>query len=242
MACVAILLGVKNWDVFRQNIPEPDIQIVKECHLITAAGSKGRFVLPDSTVVWLNGGSRLVYPEKFSEVNRLVSIEGCGYFDVIPDEERPFIVQAGDVKLEVVGTSFNISNYTETGIVDVALLTGKVKISVPIHEEDVVMEPDHFYEYRKAEQTGVLREVDSRLYNQWINNKLVFDNRKLDEVFTVLEGWFNRKIHVSREVRQKYGVSFTVRDESIEEVLKGLSKIVPIRYTIEREEIRILPR
>ncbi|MCD8178309.1 MAG: DUF4974 domain-containing protein [Tannerellaceae bacterium] len=142
----------------------------------------------------------------------------------------------------MVGTSFNISNYTETGIVDVALLTGKVKISVPIHEEDVVIEPDHCYEYRKTEQTGVLKEVDSHLYNQWINNKLVFDNRKLEEVFTVLEGWFNRKIHVSREVKQKQGVSFTVRDESIEEVLKGLSKIVPIRYTIEREEIRILPR
>ncbi|MCD8178308.1 MAG: FecR family protein [Tannerellaceae bacterium] len=89
---MAILLGINSWKVAKQPIPEPQIEIVKECHLITAAGSKGRFVLPDSTVVWLNGGSRLVYPEKFSELNRLVSIEGCGYFDVIPDEERPFIV------------------------------------------------------------------------------------------------------------------------------------------------------
>ena len=74
--------------------------------LLTANGSKGRFVLPDSTVVWLNSNSLLEYPETFSSSAREVSLSGEAYFEVRRNEKLPFRVQAGEMKVEVLGTRF----------------------------------------------------------------------------------------------------------------------------------------
>ena len=75
-------------------------------------GAEYHLVLSDGTRVWMNARSRLVYPVAFGDT-REVELEGEAYFEVTRDENRPFIVHAGQVAVKVLGTEFNVSNYPE---------------------------------------------------------------------------------------------------------------------------------
>ena len=74
--------------------------------------AKTKIVLPDSSTVWLNANARLVYPRSFEDVNRKVSISGEAFFQVRKDKNHPFIVDIGELQVEVLGTSFNVMTDT----------------------------------------------------------------------------------------------------------------------------------
>ena len=116
-AVLLVLFGLYFWLSIEQT--EPKLMVQNQ--LITAKGSKGKFTLPDGTVVWLNSESRLVYPDQFADGKRTVNLVGGAYFEVVKDEKKPFIVKAGDVDVEVLGTSFNISSYPFKDNIETAL-------------------------------------------------------------------------------------------------------------------------
>lgn len=103
-AVLILLLGIGyvigSWQ--EHSIPD----VIVQNQLITAKGSKGRFSLPDGSVVWLNSETKLTYPSQFASDKRLVSLEGEAYFEVAKDTKKPFVVQAGEIEVEVLGTSF----------------------------------------------------------------------------------------------------------------------------------------
>ena len=101
--------------------------ILVQKELITAKGSKGLFTLHDGSIVWLNSESKFVYPEAFSGDERRVQLEGEAYFEVQEDKSKPFIVQAGAINIEVLGTHFNVDSYTSGETIYTALLLEKQK-------------------------------------------------------------------------------------------------------------------
>ena len=86
------------------------------------------YTLPDGSVVALNSNSKLVFPKQFNGDTREVTIEGEAFFDVKPNPEKPFIINAGKAQIKVVGTSFNVSAYPETETLEVVVKTGKVQV------------------------------------------------------------------------------------------------------------------
>ena len=72
------------------------------------AGSKSQIVLPDGTAVWLNSGSKLSYTEDFGKNNRTVYLDGEGFFDVTKNKKIAFEVYAGETRIRVLGTQFNM--------------------------------------------------------------------------------------------------------------------------------------
>ncbi|RYY93322.1 MAG: hypothetical protein EOO11_19915, partial [Chitinophagaceae bacterium] len=74
----------------------------------TRPGSRSRVLLPDSTVVWLNAGSRLTYTEGFGVSHRRTELTGEAFFDVTHNASLPFIIQTRDVRIRVLGTAFNV--------------------------------------------------------------------------------------------------------------------------------------
>ncbi len=97
--------------------------------LIIPYGNQSRLVLSDNTVVWLNAGSRLVYPSRFEDKTREVLLFGEAFFEVSKDEKKPFIVKTSDLQIKVLGTQFNISAYTEDKVIQTVLKEGSVSIS-----------------------------------------------------------------------------------------------------------------
>jgi transmembrane sensor len=112
-----IILAFRNkvTEVYSEIISTPN-QVINE------------YILPDGSVVALNSNSKLVFPKQFKGDTREVTIEGEAFFDVKPNAEKPFIINAGNAQVKVVGTSFNVCAYPETETVEVVVETGKVQV------------------------------------------------------------------------------------------------------------------
>jgi transmembrane sensor len=96
--------------------------------VIAPRGAKSEVILPDNTKVWLNAGSRLHYRGDYGINNRNVYLEGEGYFSVVKNPAKPFIVNASGLEIKAFGTSFNVKAYPEEKYITTTLVEGIVKI------------------------------------------------------------------------------------------------------------------
>ena len=115
-------------------------------------------------MVWLNSETKLTYPNQFADDRRLVSLEGEAYFEVAKDAKKPFVVQAGEIDVEVLGTCFDLDSYSSGEFVKTALLNGSVKISGKALKDPVYLKPDELFRYRKSDQTASVEEAKVGLY------------------------------------------------------------------------------
>ena len=237
-AVLLVLFGLYFWWSIEQT--EPKLMVQNQ--LITAKGSKGKFTLPDGTVVWLNSESRLVYPDQFADGKRTVNLVGGAYFEVVKDEKKPFIVKAGDVDVEVLGTSFNISSYPFKDNIETALLSGSVKISGPSVRKEIYLKPNEVFEYKRDLHAVSVKSANASLYADWIKDRLVFDNRPLSDILISMEGWYNMDIVCPEKFAESTYMSFTIRQEDIDEILRAMSFIIPISYQIKNGKAFIMPK
>ena len=144
-ATFLVLISVGYGFYSKKRIVETVQEIVVQNQLITATGSKGQFILPDSTIVWLNSGSKLVYPEHFEKDRRVVTLEGEAYFQVAKNKSRPFVVQAKDLDIEVLGTSFNIASHAMLDKVETVLLSGSIKANINATGKKILLKPNELH-------------------------------------------------------------------------------------------------
>ena len=200
-------------------------------HLITDSGSKRRFVLPDSTIVWLNSNSKLEYPTTFSESSREISLEGEAYFEVSHDVNKPFHVHAGDMDIEVLGTHFSVENYPDKKGVEAVLAEGRIKVTGSEIPVPLVLEPGELIRYDKSNKQTVVKKVDAENYISWIQNELTFDNAKLADIVMNLKKWYSIDIECDSSIGQNLSMSFTLhKGEDLDEILKAMTLIIPVRY------------
>lgn len=210
--------------------------------VIMGKESKGSVTLPDGTIAWLNANSKLVYPEHFHPGKRQVQLEGEGYFEVVRDEKAPFLVETDGMVVNVLGTHFNVKNYENKETVETTLLSGKVEVFLPGLDKSIVLKPNQRISCDKQSGAYKLAEVDAADYIIWIGDKLVCTNEKLSVVLHKMKHWYNLDIECKNGVPLNQRLSLTIRKESPEEILKLLTLISPIRYTIEGEKIIISPK
>lgn len=210
--------------------------------VIMGKESKGSVTLPDGTIAWLNANSKLVYPEHFQPGKRQVQLEGEGYFEVVRDEKAPFLVETDGMVVNVLGTHFNVKNYENKETVETTLLSGKVEVFLPGLDKSIVLKPNQRISCDKQSGAYKLAEVDAADYIIWIGDKLVCTNERLSVVLHKMKHWYNLDIECKNGVPLNQRLSLTIRKESPEEILKLLTLISPIRYTIEGEKIIISPK
>jgi len=130
-ATVALLLTALGWYFYRSGISEPEMM-----EIATTASTR-ELTLPDGTKVFLNYHSALSFPENFEGDSRLVKLKGEAFFDVKPDAQHPFIIDAQGTEVKVLGTSFNVKAYAEKPVrVDVQ--TGKVAVKNGSSEKKLI--------------------------------------------------------------------------------------------------------
>ncbi|MDR1098416.1 MAG: FecR domain-containing protein [Tannerella sp.] len=237
-AVILVLLSMGYWI----SVPESPEVYYTQNRMITAKGSKGRFKLPDGTVVWLNSESRLVYPETFEKDRRQVELTGEGYFQVTEDRKKPFIVKTGNMDIEVLGTSFDISNFPFTDHIEVVLLSGSIKVKGDDFPDPVMLEPGQLLTLNKENHSTSIRTTKAGLHVDWIRERLVFDNTSLSDIIISLEGWYNIEIECPKTFADRARLSFAVRGENVTELFNAMSLIIPINYTVDENKIKILPK
>lgn len=201
------------------------------CKVIMPEKCKGAVVLPDSSVVWLNAGSTLIYPERFAADIRNVKLTGEAYFEVKKNSSAPFHVEARQMLITVLGTTFNVRSYENDEVVETVLLTGSVKVKM--NDGKVYrLVPNQRITLNLKEQSVDITTVVGTDYNIWKEDRLRFENAPLGQVINKLEKWYGIEITCPEGLRRDVRLSLTVRNETVAEIMKMISLIVPVKYTI----------
>jgi transmembrane sensor len=192
-----------------------------------ALGDKTNIILPDSTRVWLNSGSRLSFNSDFKSGGRNVLLEGEAYFSVTKDKEHPFIVKTYEIEIRVLGTQFNVKAYPEEKSVSTTLIEGSIQVSSP--SEKMTIAPDQKMVFSKeTHKMSLNRLADTAPEIDWKRGRLIFRNESLEELEIKLERWFDVDIYLADEQVKHRRFTGTLERESILEVISyfELSKYV----------------
>lgn len=193
----------------------------------SAPHSKSCFMLPDSSTVWLNGGSKLMLSKSFTGKTRRVELEGEGYFDVKKDPARPFVVHTEKADIKVFGTKFSVMSYKgkpfyaclEEGCISAE---GANLLPVIMHPGDLLYEKDGSWAIRKVRVSN---------FTSWAGTSVTFDEVSAIDIAKSLEHWYNVDISFSDEESMKdIKLSLTVRYEPLDEILGAIELISGIRY------------
>lgn len=262
-----LLLCSISFYLIKNNIVESGFHIAHSgknaiSEISTRYGSKSRVTLPDGTTVWLNSGSNLFYNNKsFGESDREVTLTGEGFFNVTHDQEHPFIIHAGKINVEVLGTSFDVKNYPGDKTVETTLIKGSIEVTFTNDPgRKVLLKPDEkltVYNDGKAE-TQQLKAAKPEIKNEyevspltilpedstvvetaWVQNKLAFIGESFPELAVQMERWYNIKINfVGNKVKQYHFTGIFV-DETLDQALKALQITAPFHYAIAKNEVTI---
>lgn len=214
-----------------ENESDPQVIPTQEVEynvLTTSKQGNIKIVLYDGSLVWLNAGSELRYPNTFVENQRVVYLKGEAYFDVTKDRSHPFIVKTISSEISVLGTSFNV-NARENSCVT-TLVEGRVRMKHGIKDS---------VELRAGQQAWVagtekirVQEVDTRYYTSWMNNMFAFRETSLREIATVLEDWYECKCRFESAALENIPYTTMVeRYPDVDSVLQILAGTGDFRYT-----------
>lgn len=224
-----------------EHVRERFTDIVVEAPL----GGKTRLLLPDSTLVWLNAGSRLVYSQGFGVDNRDVRLEGEAYFEVRKNEELPFDVRTKELGVTVLGTKFNFRNYMEDEEVIVNLLEGKVRLENGVRKRETsYLSPSEKVTLNK--RTGEMRITPAKVANAraWTEDELFFDEMPLSDIVRELNRSYNAKIRIMDErlENDRFYAIFDKREQTIFDVLDILTETNQLIYKAEGDSVLLYAR
>jgi transmembrane sensor len=199
-------------------------------HLVQAPlGKTLKVKLPDGSQIWLNAGSSLTYPDSFSGKTREVVLrEGQAFFDIVHNKAMPFIVHAKTLDITVLGTSFDVKAYQNDPNIKVTVKTGKVGVKLRDKPERPAVMLLPAEQAVVPEQTVKIQvnEVSKPAIAPWKDNRLVFEDELLPEVFHVLERKYKQHIVVEKQGLLDEKISLTLDNQPMADVLKvlGFSK------------------
>jgi transmembrane sensor len=234
-----VVLGFCIWISYDVMIKGVEIQTEIPQTLIVSrsnpAGKKSIISLSEGTKIHLNGESKIAYPEVFEKGQRTVELEGEAYFEVAKDG-RPFIVSVGENAINVLGTSFNVRQNGAGGLA-VALVEGKVKVNDRLGNQ-VLLNPN---EMLVIEETGKFYKSDFDLMEitGWKDMYLIFNSDSFEEAKSKIENWYGVEIELKGKISETWVYSGQYKEESLENVLRGISLTSGLKYSIKGRKVII---
>lgn len=214
----------------------------KYINLLVMDGKREQLILPDSSIVWVNSGSKVKYPQKFKEDSRFIELDGEAFFNIKREQGRPFFVKLNNLTIEVIGTEFNISAYNTNKQILATLNKGKIKIKTN-NNSDYVLEPNQQFRMNNLNSQVEIVNVNANDFSEWRNGKLVYNELSLSEITLSLNRTFNVQITLDKSLlvkEDKYSIKF-INNESIEDILKILSDVAHFSYKKNGNHIMIIP-
>lgn len=198
--------------------------------LETDYGEKSKLTLADGTVVWLNAGSTLRYSGDFNTRNREVLLTGEAYFEVTKQPDgAPFTVKMDRYSILVKGTKFNVSSYPEDRVDKTTLLEGSIDILYK--GRHIPVEPGEMLSLDKRHGVFTKQQVQPSQYKSWTEGRVEYDKITLAELAVRLSRKYDVRIHLDDSLEKEASFHVSLRnEETIGDIFKALSEILPIRY------------
>jgi transmembrane sensor len=232
------------------------------CEIVVPIGEKSQIILPDGTHIWINSGSRFVYPATYGVNNRSVFLEGEAYFDVTKYKKMPFIVKTKDVKVRVLGTAFNVKSYNSDKTVETTVVRGLVKVSgISDCKTSILVNPDEKAVFMKDPgqryaglpgppnkavygkpgiQPLIVVKANAEAVTCWKDQLLVFTDETFEDMVVKMERWYNIRITITDPTlkTERFNGKF-VHNETVYQVLEAVKLTTPIDYKVRDNEIII---
>ena len=206
-------------------------------------GKRSSLLLSDGTKVWLNAGSKLIFPQKFTGKERKVILKGEAYFDVFKNKEIPFIVSTDKMNVTVHGTEFNVRDNDSDNELEVVLVEGAVSLKensvMNILSNEIKLKPNQKAVFSKADdKTSIESNIDVAQYISWKEGLLEFDRENILSVFKKLSRFYNISFvaQSSVELNNKISGKLDLK-ESLQDVLKVISDVAPVSFRIENDKV-----
>ena len=228
------------------------------CEVTAPLGSTSEIVLPDSSKVWLNAGSKIKYSTTYNQKNRMIYLEGEGYFIVAKNKEIPFIVDAYGFEVKAVGTEFNVKAYKGDPTVETTMVEGKVtlqhstesilkgvyptpnqKATFYKKEESLTVEVIKKLQEKKEElnyipehRLVIAPRIDPKAIVSWKENRLIIEREQLGTLAEILSRKYNFNFEFKSEDIKRISFSGTLEDETLQQVMNVIKISSPIDYEI----------
>ena len=205
----------------------------------TPRGGQYRLMLPDGSKVWLNAASSLHFPTAFNGNERNVGLTGEAYFEVQKNRDKPFHVQVNDMKIEVLGTHFNVKAYDEEDAVKTTLLEGSVRIAKAGVVQTTLV-PGQQAHLKKNGNLKVMNNINMEEAIAWKKGELILNNVNMDEAARIIARWYNVSFvfQNSRLKKCRFSISF-LKGETIEQAMELISLYNEFDYHIENRKITL---
>jgi ferric-dicitrate binding protein FerR (iron transport regulator) len=231
-AAAAVVLLITFAALYKNEVLEV-IDPAKQVELVTAPGKHRQISLPDGTRIWLSPGSHISYPNKFRTKERLVKLEGEAFFDVVHDEDHPFVIQSGQLKTVVLGTSFNIKAYPDQIISEVTVISGKVAVqehNLP-KSKQAIMVLNQRAVYNKTDRSLVKQEYPNA--SKFLSQRtglFSYDGASLQTVTDDLSLQYGVRITLTPDISKKGFYGHINTNEPLDKTFNKLCAVMDIRW------------
>lgn len=224
--------------VLEQAKPVQEKEMEQFNQIIVPRGRRSSIVLADGTRLWLNSGTRAIYPVTFNKKTREIYIEGEAYLEVAPDTKRPFHVKTDRLDVKVLGTKFNISSYPDENISSVVLVEGSVKASAG--SKTVLISPNQIFSHESQTGKTSLKTVNVLEHISWKEGWLIFKNDNLGSIIPVLSRYYNINIEMEDKRVQDLTISGKLDlKANYMDVIRVITTTAPLDYEIVNEKLRL---
>ncbi|MBO0591167.1 FecR domain-containing protein [Cellulophaga sp. E16_2] len=214
--------------------------------LLVPYGERSKINLSDGSVVWLNSGSKMIYPAVFNGDRREVYLEGEAIFDVAHNKHQPFIVMSQDQEIEVLGTVFGVTCYEDENTINTVLKSGSVQISYKndssssSHMDKMKITPGTKASYDKNNKSIFSEKVNVDNYFSWRDGVFIFKKNDLKHIIKRVSRYYNKSITIEDETLSTESFSgYLDLNEDIESVLKNIKASTDMNYTFKEDKIII---
>jgi ferric-dicitrate binding protein FerR (iron transport regulator) len=227
-AAVLILFSVGTTAIFINN---PGILSKK--NTVAALNDEKNVIisLTDGSKVYLNRNSKFTYPNNFGKHRRDVTLSGEAYFEIAPDKSKPFIIDAGNAKVKVVGTSFNVITNNNDSEVEVFVTTGKVLVSDNSGSQSIQLDPG--FVGTMNSKTSAKTFNSNPNYLSWKTGNLVYSGQKLSVVFDDLKRVYNMEIVADDPLILENPWNAPIVNSSEETIINIICRSFNLSYTKE---------
>lgn len=208
--------------------------------LLVPYGKRSEIILSDGTKVWLNSGSKLVYPSSFSGDNREVFLIGEAIFDVFENKEQPFYVTTNDYTVKVLGTVFNVTNYPDDSFTSTVLKSGLVEINyreknILRLKKSIEILPGTMATYERDNDQLITSTVKLDSYFSWKDGVMIFKNDPLEDIVKKVSRYYNVEVNIDNsELRkERFSGHLNLKDD-IFQVLNIINESTDFTFSVEK--------
>lgn len=204
----------------------------------TPRGGQYQVVLPDGTMVWLNAASSLTYPTVFTGPSRQVQLNGEAYFEVARKKDQPFMVAAGNMQVNVLGTNFNLMAYDDENAIKTTLLEGAVKVTRG--DASYVLQPGQQASMDRSSGAFRILPVNVGEVVAWKNGVFELGGETIEPVMREMARWYDVDVEYQGKTNEHFRGTIP-RSVNASEVFKMLELTGAVHFTIEGKKVIVRP-